>query len=264
MATKVTLRQKPISGNRQSLYLDFYPPIKHPKTGELTRREFLNLFIFNEFETQEQTYTDADGKEKKRIVPMLDRKGNPKKVKLNPIDKIHNENTLKTANHIRQKRQNILDKPEIYTEHEKQQLKIKEKGEQNFVAYFKKLADKRKASNYDNWVSAYSYLETFTSGSLKFADLDETFCNDFKEYLLTTKSNKSKKVTLSQNSAVSYFNKLKATLKQAYKDGYLQQDLNAKVEPIKAAETRRNFLTLEEVNCLVKTDCKNPLIGKSD
>ncbi|HEU4472122.1 MAG TPA: phage integrase SAM-like domain-containing protein, partial [Flavisolibacter sp.] len=237
MATKVTLRQKPISGNRQSLYLDFYPPIKHPESGELTRREFLNLFIFNEYETQEQTYTEIGGKEKKRIVPVLDRKGNPKKVKLNPIDKAHNENTLKTANHIRQKRQNILDKPEIYTEHEKQQLKIKEKGEQDFVAYFKKLANKRKASNSDNWLSALKYLEAFSDGHLKFADLDETFCNDFKEYLQTTKSNKSKAVSLSRNSTVSYFNKIKAALKQAYKDGYLQQDLNAKVEPIKAAET---------------------------
>lgn len=263
MATKVTLRQKPISGNRRSLYLDFYPPIPHAETGELTRREFLNLFLFNEFETQEQKYMDASGNEKKRVVPVLDRKGNPKKIKLNPIDKTHNQNTLKTAEHIRQKRQNILDKPEIYTEHEKQQLKIKEKGEQNFVAYFKKLADKRKASNYDNWVSAYNYLETFTNGYLKFADFDETFCNDFKEHLLTTKSNKSSKATLSQNSAVSYFNKLKATLKQAYKDGYLQQDLNAKIETIKSAETQRNFLTIEELNTLAKTECKTPLLKRA-
>jgi integrase len=263
MGTKVTLRQKAMSGNRQSLYLDFYPPIKHPETGELTRREFLNLFIFNEFETQEQTYTDADGKEKKRSLAVLDRKGNPKKVKLNPIDKAHNENTLKTANHIRLKRQNIFDKPEIYTEQEKQQLRIREKGEQNFVDYFKKLADKRKASNHDNWISAYNYLEAFTKGTLKFADLNETFCNDFKEYLLNTKSRKSREVTLSYNSAASYFNKLKATLKQAYKDGYLQHDLNGKVEPIKAAETRRNFLTLEEVNRLVKADCKNPLMKRA-
>jgi integrase len=95
---------------------------------------------------------------------------------------------------------------------------------------------------------------------LKFADLNETFCNEFKEYLLNTKSNKSNKVTLSQNSAVSYFNKLKAALKQAYKDGYLQTDLNAKIEPIKQAETRRNFLTIEELNSLVKTECNNPLL----
>jgi hypothetical protein len=193
MAVKVKLRQKPISGNRQSLYLDFYPAIPHPETGKPTRREFLGLYIFEKPKT--------------------------------PMDKQHNKETLRLAEQIRQKRENYLNKPEIYTGYELEQKRIKELGEKNFVEYFKSLADKRKASNHDNWVSAYKYLETFTKGNLKFADLNEKFCNDFKEYLLTTKSNKSNKTTLSQNSAVSYFNKLKAALKQAYKDGILQTDL---------------------------------------
>ena len=168
---------------------------------------------------------------------------------------MHDENTTKQAEQIRQKRENHLNKPEIYTGYEKEQLKIKERGEQNFVSYFKTLADKRKASNHDNWVSAYNYLETFTNGNLKFADLNEKFCNEFKEYLLTTKSNKSSKTTLAQNSAVSYFNKLKATLKQAYKDGYLTTDLNAKIKPVKQPETRRNFLTIEELNSYRHDNC---------
>jgi len=63
----------------------------------------------------------------------------------------------------------------------------------------------------------------------------------FKEYLLTTKSNKSSKTFLSQNSALSYFNKMKAALKQAYKDGYLQTDLNARIDSVKGAETQRHF-----------------------
>ena len=231
MAIKVKLREKKISGNRQSLYLDFYPAIPHPETGEPTRREFLGLYLFDKAK--------------------------------NPIDKQGNKETLQLAEQIRQKRENHLNKPEIYTGYELEQKRIKERGEQNFVAYFKSLADKRKASNHDNWVSAYSYLETFTKGNLKFADLNEKFCNEFKEYLLTTKSNKSSKTTLAQNSAVSYFNKLKATLKQAYKDGYLTTDLNAKIEPIKQAETRRNFLTIEELNSLVKTECNNPLLKRA-
>jgi integrase len=231
MAIKVKLREKKISGNRQSLYLDFYPAIPHPETGEPTRREFLGLYLFDKAK--------------------------------NPIDKQHNKETLQLAEQIRQKRENYLNKPEIYTGYEKEQLKIKEQGEKNFVEYFKSLADKRKASNHDNWVSAYNYLETFTNGNLKFADLNEKFCNEFKEYLLTTKTNKSRKTTLAPNSAVSYFNKLKATLKQAYKDGYLQSDLNAKIEPIKQAETRRNFLTIEELNSLVKTECNNPLLKRA-
>lgn len=232
MTTKVKLRQKGISGNRQSLYLDFYPSIPHPESGEPTRRQFLGLYLIDK----------------------------PK----SPIDKLHNKETLQLAEQIRQKKDKQLNGNEALTDIEKRLIakdtKEQAKGEQNFVTYFKALADKRKASNHDNWVSAYRYLETFTKGKLKFSDLNERLCNDFKEYLLTIKSNKSHKTTLSQNSAVSYFNKLKATLKQAFRDGYLTTDLNARIEVIKQAETQRNFLTIEELNSLVKTDCQNPLL----
>ncbi|MGZ5134514.1 MAG: condensation domain-containing protein, partial [Flavitalea sp.] len=87
----------------------------------------------------------------------------------------------------------------------------------------------------------------FQEVQLSFKDLNESFCNDFKEYLLTTQSRKSKKVRLSQNSTVSYFNKFKATLKQAHKEGYLEIDLNKRIETIKQEETKREYLTFEEV-----------------
>ncbi|WP_162415602.1 tyrosine-type recombinase/integrase [Cyclobacterium roseum] len=231
MATKVTLRKKKISKGRQSLYLDFYPPIPHPDTGQPTRREFLGMYLFEKAKT--------------------------------PIDKQHNTENLKIAESIRQKRENFLNKPEIYSQYEKEQLRVKELGEQCFVAYFRKLANKRKASNHDNWISALNYLEKFTGGKWRFADLNEKFLEDFKEYLLTTKSNRSDKVTLSRNSAVSYFNKVKAALKQAFKDDILQTDLNAKIQPIKAAETRREYLTIEELNTLVKTPCSNNLLKRA-
>ena len=231
MTTKVKLRQKKISGDRQSLYLDFYPAIPNPKTGEPTRRKFLKLYLFNKAKS--------------------------------PIDKQHNKETLQIAESMRQKKENQLNKPEIYTDFEKGQLKIREQGERNFVDYFKELADKRKASNFDNWASAYKYLLAFTNGNVKFSELNEKFCNGFRDYLLTTKSNKSIKTKLAQNSAVSYFNKFKATLKQAYKDGYLGYDLNSKIEQIKSAETRRNYLTNEELNKLNKTECQNPLLKRA-
>ncbi len=125
MTTKVTLRQKNISKGRQSLYLDFYPAIPHPETGKPTRREFLGLYIFDKHKT--------------------------------PFDKLHNTETLKIGEGIRQKRENFLNKPEIYSEYEKKQLRKKELGEQSFIEYFRKLANKRKASNHDNWVSALNW-----------------------------------------------------------------------------------------------------------
>ena len=94
MATKVSLRQKKISKGRKSLYLDFYPPIPHPETGEPTRREFLGLYIYEK----------------------------PK----NPIEKQDNTETLKIGQSIKQKRENFLNKPEIYSQYEKEQLRIKE------------------------------------------------------------------------------------------------------------------------------------------
>lgn len=235
MATKVKLRTKAISGNRQSLYLDFYPAIPHPETGEPTRREFLGLYLFDKVKTL--------------------------------IDKTHNAEQRTLAEQIRQKRDKQLNGNEALNSLEKRLIKKDEKeqeqGERSFIEYFKQLADKRKASNYDNWVSASHYLEKFTNGSLKFSEVNEKFCNDFKDFLLTSPSNRSSKKALSQNSAVSYFNKLKASLKQAYKDGYLQADLNAKIEPVKQAETQRNFLTIEELNTLVKTDCTIPLLKQA-
>ena len=230
MGIKVKLREKEISGNRLSLYIDYYPAILSQKTGLPTRREFLGLYIVK----------------------------NPKSA----IIKQNNKETKELAEQIMQKRHSELNKPEIYSGFELEQLKIKERGEQNFVEYFEKLMNKRKASNHDNWFAAHKYLKKFTDGTIKFSELNINFFEEYKEYLLTTKSNKSDKVCLAQNSAVSYFNKVKASLKQAYKDGFLPFDLNGKIEPIKQAETQRNFLTLEELNTLIKTECQNPLLKK--
>ena len=149
MTIKVKLRQKPISGNRQSLYLDFYPSIPNPKTGKPTRREFLGLYLFDKAKT--------------------------------PIDKEHNKTNLQIAEQIRQQRDNSLNKPEIYTGYEKEQLRIKELGETSFVAYFESLANKRKASNFDNWVSALKYFKAFTNGDVKFENINEEFCTEGKD-----------------------------------------------------------------------------------
>lgn len=260
MATKVKIREKAISGNRLSLYLDLYPAIPDAKTGKLTRREFLGLYIHLDKSELKNKIRDKEAKgENADKLKMIYKSLKP----LSPIDKLHNKETLQLAEQIRQKRENRINKPEVYSKYEQEQLELKKKSEQSFIEYFKKLMDKRKASNHDNWAATYKYLLSFTKGALRFADVTERLCNDFKEYLLTTKSNKSHKTTLSQNSAVSYFNKLKATLKQAYKDGYLQADINAKVEPIKQAETRRNFLGVEELNSLIKTKCNNPLLKRA-
>ncbi len=220
----VKLRQKPISGNRKALYLDFYPAIVDPETGKATRREFLRLYVLN----------------------------NPK----NPIDKQHNKETLTLGEAVRSKRQ-------LEIQNEAYEFNPGKRRNKCFVEFFEQLANKRKASNADNWISALHYLKDFTSGSLPLANLNEAFCNDFKEYLLTVRSRKSEAKTLATNSAVSYFNKLKAALKQAFKDGLLKTDLNGRIEPIKPEDTYRNYLTSEELQLLINTDCAVPVLKQA-
>lgn len=52
--TTVSLLKRPITNGRMSLYLDFYPAIRNPETMQMTRREYLGIYIFakprNDFE----------------------------------------------------------------------------------------------------------------------------------------------------------------------------------------------------------------------
>lgn len=220
--TRITLRMKSISSNRKSLYLDFYPPIPHPNNGRLTRREFLELYIL------EKPKTD--------------------------FDRTSNNETLQLAESVRARRQLSIQKG-YYG------FLSDEKANTDFVKYFHSLALKRSGSNSDNWFSALHHLENFTKGvPVFFKNLTESFCNEFREYLLSAPQRKSKSLKLSRNSALSYFNKFKTVLKKAHQDGFLESDLNGRVKCIKQEETERQFLTLDELQTLAKTDCNNKVL----
>ena len=263
MAIKVHLREKPISGNRIWLFLDFWPGIKDVKTGKKTRRQFLNLYLFAESEYQEQRYTDKSGKEQRRIVPMFTKADNIKVIKLDPLQKEHNLKVRELAEMIRQKKAYELNKPEIYSEYEKEQLRKKEVGESDFLEFFKGLTDKQHGNNYNSWLAVSMYLKDFTGGSLKVAQVNEKFCNDFRSYLMETKGRKNKNGNLTQNSASNYFSKFKAALKRAYRDDLLSVDLSSRVDPIKSTEVKKQYLTIEELNILSKTECLYPVIKQA-
>ena len=129
-----------------------------------------------------------------------------------------------------------------------------------FCSILQKLTNKRKGTNYSSWVSTLKYLEEYTNGYVQFASLNKEYLEGFKDFLLNSSSKRSEKTKLSQNTASSYFNKVKAALKEAYKDEIILNDINKQVEPIKEAETRREFLTIQELNSLIETPCNDSLL----
>ena len=193
-----------------------------------------------------------------------DKKGKEIKEKLSPVQITHNEQTIKLSEGIRQIKENEINKPEIYNSFEREQIRIKDLGDQNFITYFKNLADKRIGPNREIWRIAIKYFEAYTNGTLKFSDLNKRFCNDYRDYLKSTISiHRKEATTLSINTSVSYFNKFKATLRQAYDDGLIQTDYNRQVDSIKREESYREFLTLEELNLLIKTPCADETLKRA-
>ncbi len=127
----------------------------------------------------------------------------------------------------------------------------------SFLEYFVKLKTDRLNSkgNFGNWDSAYKHLLTFTKGQQPtLGEVDESWLLTLKQYLLNDAKTPGK-TKLSQNSALSYFNKVKATLRQAFEEKLIRENPALRVRGIKEVETKREFLTWEDVEKISKTKC---------
>ncbi len=174
-----------------------------------------------------------------------------------PEERELNNKTLKLAESIRAKRQ-------IEIQNGTYGFADLEKMNSNFITYFEILADKRQESdgNYGNWLSALKHLRNFPRANVKFSEIDKKWLEDFKEYLVH-EARTSGQRALSQNSCVSYFNKVRAALKQAVKDGIIMRNPTEDVESIKEAETKREFLTYEELQAAAKAMCENQTLKRA-
>ena len=172
------------------------------------------------------------------------------------------------ADKVRAIRQREYDNAALYTDSEAEQAAQIERSQCNFIEYFKQVADKRhKNSSWSiitNWNRVYELLKIFTGGNtLLFGDIDLRLIENFKYFMLNAPQGGSKSGTVSRNTAATYFSIFKAGLKQAFIDGYLTIDLAAKVKGIPEQESRREHLTLEELNTLAQTPCNNPVIKRA-
>ena len=68
---------------------------------------------------------------------------------------------------------------------------------------------------------------------------------------------------MSANTKISYFNKVKAALKQAFRERIIYENPADLVPGFPKAEVKRPFLTHEEVQKLAKTECRIPILKKA-
>lgn len=213
------------SGKKQmsTLYLSYIP-----RPGAKVQYEWLNLRIFE----------------------------NPK----TNTEKDHNKETMLLAESIRAKR--LLDmQTSIHG------FVSTVKGKISFLNYFKKLTERKREDsdgNYGNWLSVYEHLKVFIGKKEYTLDqIDEDFLEEFKQYLQGSITRRGKKQKLGANSALSYYNKVKAALREAYVNKMIKENPSNRVKGLKAGDTHRQYLTLEELQAMANTECSNVLLKKA-
>lgn len=224
----VRLRQKKLKNGNISLYLDIY------RNG-VREYEFLKLYLI------------------------------PEKTK---ADREKNRATLQMGNSVKAQRIVEIQNGEFgfNTQHADKTL---------FFEYYKALTEKRlgkeSRGNWGNWYSALRHLEKYERNhKITFAKITPAWVEGFRSYL----DNKAEALyngrrecaatkPLSQNSKVSYFNKLRACLNQAYEEGIIANNPMRGIEGFRVIDGTRMYLTLDELRRLTAAECNSPEVKRA-
>ena len=157
-----TQKQESTKGKEENEVLDHYPDYRDESTMKVIRHESLGIYIY----------------------------AKPK----NQTEQKYNLNLTARAEAIRCRRFEAIV-------NERYDFFDKEKMKGDFLAYFKKLADKKNSK----WQHVYMHFRTFTQGKCTFGEINVDLCNRFREYLLTAPQGLHKNRKLHINSAANYW-----------------------------------------------------------
>lgn len=122
--------------------------------------------------------------------------------------------------------------------------------------YFEAQAKDHKSKTADSWGSCLQYIKRYERRrDITFAEVTPEWVKGFKEFL--------KEQKLAQNTKSLYFSKLRACVNQAYRDGIIADNPLKRVGSIKLEESKREYLTIEEVRRLAETDCDNETLKRA-
>jgi len=224
----IRIRRKKLANGNVSLYLDIY-------LNGNREYEFLKLYLI------------------------------PEKTK---ADKEANKQTLQLANSIKARR--IVE-----IQNGEHGFKSAYAEDTLFFDYYRAMCEKRigmeSLGNWGNWKSCLKHLEKYEPNQrIKFSQITPEWVQGFRDYLekeacawSCDSRERIKDHPLSRNSKVSYFNKLRACLNQAYEERIIAHNPMRGIEGFKAEDGTRMYLTIDEVQKLAKAECEYPAIKRA-
>jgi integrase len=259
--TKVTVRLRKVEDRKEwYMYLESYPVFVSGKTNPQRIREYLNRSVTTvEWDKKRTARTKANGT--KTYKPKRDDNGII--ICRSEMDR----ESMFYADGVRKLRQREYDHADLYSDSETAQAEQRERLQHNFIEYFENVTVKRHGNSSTsiivNWQRTNELIKLFGGDTLLFSQINVALAENFRLFLLSAPQGGNKSGIISQNTASTYFSIFKAALKQAFIDGYLQSDLSAKLKGIQEKESRREYLTVEELNKLVATPCERDVLKKA-
>ncbi|EGR3236053.1 site-specific integrase [Vibrio parahaemolyticus] len=177
-----------------------------------------------------------------------------------PAQRKHNKEHFLLAETIKSKRL-------VEWQSQKHGFEDRTKRSASFIDYFQRQVDIKEqttsTSNHSIWLSARKHLLLYCGKhDLSFDELDKDWLDGFKYYLTNEAKTKSD-TSLSRNTQSSYFNKVRAAINEAHREGIIRDNPLSQVTSIKAKTTKRVYLTLDEVNALAQTECRYPVLKRA-
>lgn len=225
----IRLRQRELKTGGASLYLDIY-------IDGVRRYEYLKLYL----------------------VPESTRE-----------DKEKNRQTIQLAEAIKAKR--VVD-----LQNDIHGFQRQDAGKTRFFDYYIRMCEERKqpdgkGGNWGNWYSCLHHLRIYERRSnITFGEINGAWVRGFREYLdkravawASDDRKLRKDKPLSQNSKASYFNKVRACIRQALEERIITINPLVGIDGFKELEGTRMYLTLEEVKRLAITKCDNEDLKKA-
>lgn len=159
---------------------------------------------------------------------------------------------------------NILKAKQLDVLKNEYEISPKSKANLNLLDYITLEIDKRtlKKNSLGNYKSIIMHLSEFCNlETTTLKDIDTTFITKYKKYLdsITLRSGKK----LKANTKNIYINVLRSMISRAFKTGLIQSNPFNFVTNYKKEETNKQYLTQEEIERLINTDCIQPLIKQA-
>ena len=119
--------------------------------------------------------------------------------------------------------------------------------------------------DYEGILTLRKILLTFRP-NVRLSEIDKQFCLDMIDWFRNTYINKRTGTTIGARTADTYCQRFRTALNEAVREGLIDKNPWNKlelIEKIKKPESKREYLTIDEIRSMIATDCPNELVKRA-